>query len=76
MEYTITSIAWSLALKAAVVVAQKVSKNQGDVDTKVFLADSNAGAGAGVGAGATGASWPLIADLGQGGQNLNQAQIT
>ena len=83
-KLTITSIAWSRALGAVVVVAQGEDTNDNPVDTKVFLADPGPDADgtaaisldAQVAGPGKGEVWPMLLDLGQAYGDLNQATIS
>ena len=63
--YTIVSVQCSAALKAPVVLAQKISQSDGKVDTRVYMVDAESSG-----------DWPMIVDLGPAWSDLHQATIS
>jgi len=62
-KYSITSMKYSTALKAPVVLVQKLGDQTGTVSTRVMLAHQSG-------------PWPMIIDLGQSWGGLHQATIS
>lgn len=79
-EYTITSVAYSEALRATVVVAQHIDDQPNAlVDTKIFVASESGGSNnsnAGATAVAPPSGWDVVATLPKAYNTLNQAIAT